>query len=198
MKQVFLIRHAQPAFPGNSKMCIGITDIPIGDLGKQQAQHMAAKLLPVTAVFSSPLRRAVQTAQAIGQPVTILPGLREMAVGEWDGLTFDQIRERYPELYAARARDMTIPLPSAEDTHVCLSRFCAAMELAAREAPGDFAVVAHGGIIAQFLQKITGIWRKPDYAQYDLQAAVTEYYKLFYSCELTEEMYRNLLMHALP
>ena len=41
----------------------------------------------------------------------------------------------------------------------------ALMELAGEQAPGDFAVVAHGGIIAQFLQELTGIWRKPGYAE---------------------------------
>jgi len=39
------------------------------------------------------------------------------------------------------------------------------METAVQLAPGDFAVVSHGGIIAQFLQKISGVWRKPDYTQ---------------------------------
>jgi iron complex transport system substrate-binding protein len=38
----------------------------------------------------------------------------------------------------------------------------------------------------------------PEYTQYDLQTEVTEYYKLFYGCELTEDMYRNLVMNALP
>lgn len=165
MKKVYLIRHAQPAFPGTSKMCIGTTDIPIGDAGRQQACRMAAELPEITAVFSSPLRRAVQTAGAIGLPVTVLAGLREMHAGEWDGLTFEQIRRQYPQLYAARAKDQTIPPPGAEDTQICLSRFRGAMELAARNAPGDFAVVAHGGIIAQFLQSITGTWRKPGYAE---------------------------------
>ena len=39
------------------------------------------------------------------------------------------------------------------------------MEAAAQTAPGDFAVVAHGGVIAQFLQDISGVWKKPDYAE---------------------------------
>lgn len=39
------------------------------------------------------------------------------------------------------------------------------MEEAAKQSPGDFAVVAHGGIIAQFLQDISGVWRKPDYVE---------------------------------
>ena len=61
MKKVYLIRHALPAFPNGSKMCLGITDIPLGQQGMEQAKAMAASLPPVTAVYSSPLRRAIQT-----------------------------------------------------------------------------------------------------------------------------------------
>lgn len=165
MKRVYLIRHGLPEFPGGKGMCIGTTDIPMGEAGLAQAAEMAAALPMVTAVFSSPLKRAVQTAQVIGMPVTVLEDLREMYAGEWDGLTFEQIRQRYPELHAARGRDLTIPLPGAEDHTEALARFTTAMEQAAVLAPGDFAVVAHGGIIAQFLQHITGTWYKPGYTE---------------------------------
>ena len=165
MKTVYLIRHGLPDFPGGKGMCIGTTDIPMGERGIAQAREMAGKLPPVTAVFSSPLTRAVQTAQAIGMPVTILEDLREMFAGEWDGLTFDEIRQRFPDLYEARFRDLTIPLPGAESHEEGLARFSEAMEAAAQAAPGDFAVVAHGGIIAQFMQKINGTWHKPGYTE---------------------------------
>ena len=165
MKKVYLIRHALPDFPGGKGMCIGTTDIPLGEKGFAQASEMAKKLPAVTAVFSSPLSRAVQTAQAIGMPVTVLDGLREMHAGAWDGLTFDEIRQRYPDLYAARATDLTIPLPGAEDYTVGLTRFANAMQEANKLTDGDFAVVAHGGIIAQFLQDIGGHWYKPDYTE---------------------------------
>jgi len=165
MKKCYLIRHGLPDFPGGKGMCIGTTDIPMGEKGLNQAAEMSKLLPPVTAVFSSPLTRAVQTAQAIGMPVTIIDDLREMYAGEWDGLTFDEIRQRYPELYAARFHDLTIPLPGAEDHAAGLFRFKGALEEAATHSPGDFAVVAHGGIIAQFLQDISGVWKKPDYTQ---------------------------------
>ena len=165
MKKVYLIRHGLPDFPGGKGMCIGTTDIPMGEKGLAQAAEMAKRLPPVTAVFSSPLTRAVQTAQAIGMRVTILDDLREMYAGEWDGLTFEEIRQRYPELYAARFHDLTIPLPGAEDHAEGLARFKGAMEEAAKKSPGDFAVVAHGGIIAQFLQDVSGVWKKPVYAE---------------------------------
>ena len=165
MKKVYLIRHGLPDFPGGKGMCIGTTDIPMGEAGLAQAARMAENLPAVTAVFSSPLTRAVQTAEAIGMPVTVLTGLREMYAGEWDGLTFDEIRQRYPELYAARATDLTIPLPGAEDHEECLHQFISAINQAATLASGDFAVVAHGGILAQFLLSVSGIWYKPDYTE---------------------------------
>lgn len=165
MKQVYLIRHGLPDFPEGKRMCLGTTDIPMGEAGLHQAADMAKKLPPVTAVFSSPLTRAVQTAGAIGKPITILADLREMDAGEWDGLTFAEIRLRYPELYAARATDLTLTLPGAEDHEKGLARFSRAMALAAEQAPGDFAVVAHGGIIAQFLLAVSGVWKKPEYTE---------------------------------
>lgn len=165
MKKVYLIRHGLPDFPGGKGMCIGTTDIPMSKKGFDQAAEMARVLPPVTAVFSSPLIRAIQTAQAIGMPVTILHDLREMHAGEWDGLTFEEIRKQYPALYAARAKNKALPLPGAEDHAAGLARFKKAMEEAVKQSPGDFAVVAHGGIIAQFLEDISGVWKKPDYTQ---------------------------------
>ena len=165
MKHIYLIRHALPDFPCGKGMCIGTTDIPLGAEGFVQARQMAKNLPEVTAVFSSPLSRAVQTAQAIGLPVTIVDDLQEMYAGEWDGLSFDEIRQRYPELYAARAKDLTLPLPGAEDPREGLVRFTAALRHCAATAPGDLAVVGHGGIIARFLQELTGTWYNPDYVQ---------------------------------
>ena len=85
MKKVYLIRHGLPAFPPGTKMCLGTTDIPLGEEGLAQVAEMAKILPPVTAVFSSPLTRAVQTAQAIGLPVAILDDLRKCTPGNGTG-----------------------------------------------------------------------------------------------------------------
>ena len=85
-----------------------------------------------------------------------MTGLRELDYGQWDGLTFTEIRQRFPELYAARAQDKSLLPPGAEPPEQALARFADAMAEAARVSPGDFAVVAHGGVIELFLQKITG------------------------------------------
>ena len=79
-------------------------------------------------VYSSPLSRAVQTAGAFSLPVTVIDGLAEQYAGEWDGLTFTEIRTRYPELYARRAAERYLPLPGSEPDGEALSRFTRAMD----------------------------------------------------------------------
>ena len=165
MKRVFLIRHGLPEFPGGQRQCIGSTDLPLSAEGLWQAEVMARSLPPVSAVFSSPLTRAVETARAIRPNVTILDGLRELDYGQWEGLTFSEIRCNYPELYAARAENLTLQPPGAESREAGLSRFSAAMTEAARQSPSDFAVVAHGGILALFLERTAGKWYKPAYCE---------------------------------
>lgn len=165
MKRIYLIRHGLPEFPDGRRQCIGSTDLPLSGEGMLQASEMARALPTVSAVFSSPLTRAMETARVIRPDFTILDGLRELDYGQWEGLTFPEIRRDYPELYAARARDLSLQPPGAESREAGLARFSAAMEEAARRSSGDLAVVAHGGIIALFLEHITGRWHKPDYCE---------------------------------
>lgn len=165
MKQIYLIRHGLPEFPEGRRQCIGSTDLPLSEEGMLQASEMARALPGVSAVFSSPLTRAVETARAIRSDFAILEGLRELDYGQWEGLTFPEIRRDYPELYAARASDLSLQPPGAESREAGLARFSAAMAEAARRSPGDLAVVAHGGIIALFLERVTGRWYKPDYCE---------------------------------
>lgn len=164
MKRVYLIRHALPGFPGGERMCLGRTDIPLGPEGRAQAAAMAKMLPPVTRVYSSPLQRAVETARAIAEPV-ILEDLQELSAGAWDGLTFRQIKERFPELYASRGQNKTLPLPGGESDGEGLARFRRGMDRAAEAAPGDFAVVAHGGVIRLFLEYLHPPGHKPGYAE---------------------------------
>lgn len=164
MKRVYLIRHALPDFPPGERLCLGRTDLPLGPEGLAQARAMAQALPPVSAVFSSPLERAVQTAQAIAPP-RILADLAELSAGEWDGLSFSQIRRDYPQHYARRGVDPTLPPPGGETSAQGLSRFLTAMALAGETAPGDFAVVAHGGVIRLFLDYLGSPMGKPGYAQ---------------------------------
>lgn len=165
MKRAYLIRHALPDFPDGQRRCLGRTDIPLGDAGMAQAEAMAASLPTVTAVFSSPLTRAVQTAVKIDRNVIAMAGLRELDYGQWDGLTFTEIRRRFPELYAAREHDKSLLPPGAEPPEQALARFSETMEEIAWVSTGDFAVVAHGGVMELFLQTIIGRQYKPRYCE---------------------------------
>ena len=165
MKRVYLIRHAVPDFPLGQRLCLGRTDIPLGKAGLAQAAEMAAVLPPVSAVFSSPLTRGIQTARMIDGNVVILDGLREQDYGQWDGLTFSEIRRRFPALYAARTHDRSQLPPGSEPPEQALARFAVAMEEAARTGPGDLAVVAHGGVMELFLETITDRRYKPRYCE---------------------------------
>ena len=166
MRNVYLIRHGLPDFPGGKGMCLGSTDLPLSEIGRQQAKAAAARLEGLEfSLFSSPLIRAVQTAEPMNRPITVIPELQELCAGEWDGLTFDEIRVRYPELYDIRATDKTVSPPGAEPNDVGLRRFQKGMEKAAGLCEGDFAVVAHGAVIQLFLNALCGHGWKPGYAE---------------------------------
>ena len=167
MAQVYLIRHCHPDIPPGVRMCLGRTDLPLSPTGHAEAAALGGQFrhIPLTHVFCSHLQRSIETAQALTAAPVILPGLEEMYAGQWDGLTFDEIQLRWPELYAARDLDSTLPLPDAEPEEQALKRFQRAMAQAAASADGDFAVVSHGGIISLFLKHLTGSRYKPNYGE---------------------------------
>src|SRR5262245_65287733 len=95
MPCIYLIRHEEPEMRGRF---IGRTDPPLTPAGLEAA---AAKLagLEVAAIYASPLRRARQTAEAIGGPAPIiLPDLAEIDFGEWEGLTWQEIDRKSTRL----------------------------------------------------------------------------------------------------
>lgn len=165
MKRIYLIRHGQPEFPGGERMCLGTTDLPLSEAGRQQAREMARKLPPVTAVYASALSRAVETARFLEHPVTILPGLGEIYQGLWDGLTFQEIRREYPRLYEARGNNRDLPPPGSEPPAKALARFSQALHQAAAQSPGDLAVVSHRGVMALYLGTLGKTIHKLDYCQ---------------------------------
>lgn len=94
MRRLFLIRHGLPAFPEAEKMCIGSTDLPLSPTGRLQACLLAETLRGISfgGVFCSRLERSRRTAEFLDPEPICLPGLEEMHAGDWDGLTFRQIR----------------------------------------------------------------------------------------------------------
>lgn len=158
--RLLLIRHAEST--GNRQGRLqGRADFPLTGHGRRQAQELAAALsrLPVTAVSSSPIRRALHTAEAIAGPLGVKvqaqAALQEYDFGELSGLTWPEIRERRPHLIEQLLSDSAdFPhYPGEEGREAFRERVCGALWAIADRHAGEeaVAVVTHAGPIAVFL-----------------------------------------------
>lgn len=147
VKTLYLIRHACVDDPDGERICLGQKlDIPLGERGRMQAQALARALSPVRldAVYTSPLLRARQTAQALTDAPIVLNELTELDGGEWDGLPFSEIRARYPGYFADRAKRPSPP--GGETDEAGAARGLRALKIMA-DAPGrTLAAVAHASL----------------------------------------------------
>jgi probable phosphoglycerate mutase len=101
--RLILLRHGATEHSIDRRFS-GRNDLPLTEFGMRQAAELAARMATgaeVAAVLSSPLLRARQTAQpiadALGTSVEVVDGLAEVDFGEWEGLTFSDVGERYPK-----------------------------------------------------------------------------------------------------
>ena len=149
MRRVILIRHAHPDIPLGERWCLGLTDIPLGAVGRMQAALLPYdNALTGKPVFSSYLSRAVETAQPLCAEPRIMDGLQEQNLGEWDGLPFSEIMVRWPELYAAREKDPDIWPESAESTDSVRKRMYEAVLRCLDETEDVPIIVSHKSAIA--------------------------------------------------
>jgi len=101
MTTILLARHGETEWNRIGRYQ-GWADPTLNETGREQARSLAAQLrsTPIDAVYSSDLRRAHETAEIVaephGVPVVVEPGLREVNVGEWSGLTRAEVERRFP------------------------------------------------------------------------------------------------------
>jgi len=152
LRTVYLLRHAAPQLPDEARRwCLGSrSDPPLSAAGQASAAALARRLADcgITAVGTSPLLRCRQTAALLFPelPAAELPGMTELDCGEWDGLSFDVIRSEYPELYALRGADPSVPPPGGEAPSHAAARGLAAIRAFLAATEGDLAIVGHAGI----------------------------------------------------
>ena len=157
-KTIYLIRHAQPHYPGGARMCLGQScDLPLSEYGHAQAQMLrrffADKRLD--AVYSSPLLRARQTAEVIADtPLVIMDNHIELDGGEWDGMPFSLLHEKYPQYFVPGAR-LTCP-PGGESDEDGILRARTALEIIAARTQRCAAAVAHGALNRLILCAVSG------------------------------------------
>ncbi len=140
-------------------------DLPLCDVGRRQAEA-AARLLadrPIRRFFSSPLRRALQTAQIIAaphhQPVATLDAIIECDVGRWEGMSWPDIREQDRTAFDAFEADIAnTPYAGGESFGQVQDRAIPAIERVVREHPaGDLLVVTHNVVARVVLARLLGL-----------------------------------------
>ena len=161
MQTILLFRHAPADAPDGRSRCLGSrTDVSASAAGLAAAARCAGVLrdFEVRAVWSSPMRRCLETAAVLsaGLPVLAAPGLTELDCGDWDGLTFEEIRARWPEHYARRGVAPALPPPGGEDPARAAARGLEALRAIAAQTEGNFAAVAHAGLNRALLCALQG------------------------------------------
>jgi broad specificity phosphatase PhoE len=174
---LLLVRHGETDWNREGRFQ-GHADPPLNDLGRRQAAAVAEQLARAgtSAVYSSDLRRAFATATIVAARLGVTPhphpGLREVDVGAWSGLTRDEIAERFPESFQRWVAGGEPPEWEARTDFVARVG-TALLELAARHAGERLVVVGHGGTI-RAAERHAGVepsWPIGNCAIVELQAA---------------------------
>jgi probable phosphoglycerate mutase len=152
--RILAIRHGETAWNVGGRIQ-GQLDIPLNETGRRQAERLTAAVADedIGALYSSDLSRAYETAQAVargcGLPIVTDTGLRERSFGVFEGLSFDEIRVRWPEQAERwRTRDPSFGAEGGETLQVFYDRCVStASRLAARHPGETIVLVAHGGVM---------------------------------------------------
>lgn len=148
-RQLFLVRHGE-TLHNAAGIAQGWNDSALSDRGAEQVRRLGMRLaqLQPTALYSSPLGRALSTAEAIanatGLPIQTLEDLREMNYGGWEGKSFLDVRRDDISIYEQWINDGDCPCPEGESHNDVRRRFERAMESIDSERP---IVVTHGTAI---------------------------------------------------
>ena len=164
MTRLYLLRHGEPEADSRGR-CYGRLDVGLSPRGFEQAERAAARIgdAPLAAIYASPRRRALESARPLalprGLPVRIEEDLREMDFGEIEGLTYDEVRERRPELYAAwMERPTEVTFPGGESYALVRARVLGVVDRLRRAHDGQsIALVAHGGTTRTALAAALGL-----------------------------------------
>lgn len=163
MPLLYLARHgetednARQVFQGQSGKGLNIR-------GRAQAKRLAERMHRVrpSAIVSSDLERAVETAAIVGEACGVAPTadpeLREVDVGNWTGKSHEEIAEAYPEEWAAWSNGLDVRRGGGETYAELAARIERAILRIASSAGRDpILVVSHGGSIKSYVSKVLGV-----------------------------------------
>jgi 2,3-bisphosphoglycerate-dependent phosphoglycerate mutase len=160
---LYCVRHGETVYNAVGRIQ-GQTNSELSDLGRRQCQAVAVALArqPIEAVYSSPLKRALEGAQSLADElrleVRLDDRLMEINAGIFQGLDWNDIEVRYPqEAVRWRTQDPDFRIPQGESRRDVMNR-AAAVFAAIREAGHrQAAVIAHGGLLSAALKVLLGV-----------------------------------------
>ncbi len=174
--RLLLIRHAHVDTGADGQRMCGWLDLPLSSIGERQLQgfrKQSSAEFKFEAVYTSSSSRARVTAKALASkwrlPVTVDPQLREINCGFFEGIRVEEIRYRYPELWAQNVlqNNSEFAWPNGESYKEFSHRvFGALSRIAGRHANNHIPVVTHAGVISQVIGALK-----------NLSAAVWEQYR---------------------
>jgi probable phosphoglycerate mutase len=164
--KIFMLRHGKPGFPDERSYIYGQTDYPLSEEGKKQAGALGHALsdIPMQRIISSDLSRAYDTARIVAGlqkkklcSIERDAGLREINMGEWDGLTKDDIASGYVDIFRMRGEDIeNVAPPGGESMRHLQERGVAAFERIVESSKDldNILIVAHGAIMWSIVSKL--------------------------------------------
>lgn len=172
VKTLYLIRHGETE-GSEVKRYKGNIDVPLSEKGIKQVEQVAKYLNRsykshkscngLEAVYSSPLIRALRSAEIIAKSLglkpIVIPDLRERSFGIWEGMSFNEIKDKYPEEFEAWAGNPLKYSPiGGESTVEVRDRVVNALDnLLTNHNEERIAIVAHGGVNRIILCHVMGI-----------------------------------------
>ena len=149
MTDIILVRHGETDW-NVAEVFRGRVDVELNATGMKQAELLAEYLsnMGLNAIYSSPLRRALKTAAVIGEhnqlEVAVAPGLIDIDYGEWQGLSHQEVKARYEELYAGWVNcPEQIRMPAGESLDDVRQRALAVVDDILGRHTGSVILVSH-------------------------------------------------------
>jgi probable phosphoglycerate mutase len=163
-KKILLLRHGASLGDTDEKRFIGQTDRPLSNKGRDQAHGWRQWLAdaPIERIIASSLSRCVETARILAADrsveITPLAGLREIDLGDWDGITFRRVREQWPEAFRQRGMAIARFRPPGGESFLDLQhRVVPIFEHAVDQIDRSLLVVAHAGVNRMILCHLLGM-----------------------------------------
>jgi len=161
--RIFLVRHGATELSSEDRFA-GATDVLLSDAGREQARLLGVRLAgePIVAVYASPMRRTMATAELASQPHTLrvapVEGLREINHGRWEGKTRGEVEREFLDEYTRYEHDPYSFAPAGGESGLAVTARAlpSLLEIVERHCDQEVLVVSHKATIRLLLSSLLG------------------------------------------